>query len=166
MDSDIQVIGSDETATNTGVHSEIIQRLEVAPSKSVHWAICGLHFNELPFHAVFKTLDGDANLPRGFKGPIEKQLPKTFKAKVLKCSSQLLWRCLFYRNQYFIDTIKVNIIFYRPASVKPLRGHWINHWLQTNIPRLNGKKLSFKWNCYKEKAFVASMKTKNLIFSR
>ena len=90
IDPDIQVIGSDEMATNTGVHSEIIQRLEVAPSKSVHWAICGLHFNELPFHAVFKTLDGDANLPRGFKGPIEKQLPKTFKAKVLKCSSQLL----------------------------------------------------------------------------
>ena len=80
IDSDIQVIGSDETATNTGVHSEIVQRLEVAPSKSVHWAICGLHFNKLPLHAVFKTLDDDASVPRGFKGPIGKQLPRTFKA--------------------------------------------------------------------------------------
>ena len=70
IDSDIQVIGSDGTATNTGVHNGIIRRLEVALGKPVHWAICGLHFNELPLRAVFKHLDGETSGPRAFKGAI------------------------------------------------------------------------------------------------
>ena len=29
-----------------------------------------LHLNELPFHEVFKTVDGPTSGPRGFKGPV------------------------------------------------------------------------------------------------
>ena len=70
LDHDIKVIGSDGTATNTGAHAGIIRRLEIALAKPVHWAICGLHFNELPLRAVFKAVDGETSGPKAFKGTV------------------------------------------------------------------------------------------------
>ena len=62
--------------------------------------------------------------------------------------------------------IKVNLFFYRPASVKHFRMLWTKRWLQIVAPRLNWLKLSLKWNYFKGKVFTASMKTGNVLFSR
>ena len=40
----------------------------------VHWEICLLHGNELPFQALFIHYDGKTSGPTAFKGPIGKAL--------------------------------------------------------------------------------------------
>ena len=42
-------------------------------SHSVHWNICLLHANKLPFRALFAHYDGKTAGPTSFKGPIGKE---------------------------------------------------------------------------------------------
>lgn len=52
----------------------IIQYIERSFGVPVHWIVCLLHMNELPFRALFKHLDGETSGPKAFKGPIGKIL--------------------------------------------------------------------------------------------
>ena len=47
----------------------------------VHWEICLLHGNELPFRALFIHYDGKTSGPTAFKGPIGKALQKDLTQK-------------------------------------------------------------------------------------
>ena len=50
-------ICSDGEPTNTGVHGGILQLFEKQLKRPLHWFVCLLHFNELPFRHLFDTLD-------------------------------------------------------------------------------------------------------------
>lgn len=63
----------DNTAVNTGYKSGIVACLETTLSRKLHLIGCSLHQNELPFRAVFTTLDGTTKSPSAFSGPLGKR---------------------------------------------------------------------------------------------
>lgn len=69
-------IGCDGTAVNTGVKGGIIRLIEETINRPLHWFVCLLHSNELPLRHLIDELDGRTSGPRGFVGPIGKQLLK------------------------------------------------------------------------------------------
>lgn len=72
----LQAIGCDGTAVNTGLKGGVIRLLEEQYDKPLQWLICQLHANELPLRHLVESLDGSTSGPRGFTGPIGKQLSK------------------------------------------------------------------------------------------
>lgn len=72
--SNIVVVGSDGTSTNTGWKNGAIKYVEMRLQRPVQWAICLLHFNELPLRHLVEALDGKTSGPQSFNGPLGKQL--------------------------------------------------------------------------------------------
>ena len=70
----LEAVGCDGTVTNTGWKNGIIRCLERKIERPLQWIICLLHFNELPFRALFIHLDGVTEGPSSFTGPIGKEL--------------------------------------------------------------------------------------------
>lgn len=68
------LVGCDGTAVNTGPKGGIIRCLEDKLGRSLQWAICLLHFNELPFRSLFQTIDGVTSGPKSFSGQIGSKL--------------------------------------------------------------------------------------------
>ena len=65
----------DGCATNTGKHSGVIRRLELALDRPLQWMICMLHLNELPFSRhLFEEIDGPTTGQKSFTGEIGKEL--------------------------------------------------------------------------------------------
>ena len=62
----------DNTSTNTGCKTGMVAALEKKIKWKVHTIGCSLHQNELPFRAVFKTIDGTTRSPTTFTGPLGK----------------------------------------------------------------------------------------------
>jgi len=58
----------------TGAYKGAIRLLEERLNKPLQWAICLLHFNELPLRRVFISLDGVTKSPDSFSGPFGKRL--------------------------------------------------------------------------------------------
>ena len=72
----IKVIGCDGCNVNTGHKGGVITKLEIKLQRPLQWSICLLHMNELPLRALVKSLDGETTGPKGFVGPLGKQLSK------------------------------------------------------------------------------------------
>ena len=72
--SKIQAMGCDGTAVNTGTKGGIVRLFELSLKRPVNWFICQLHANELPLRHLFAHLDGHTSGPKGFSGPIGKEL--------------------------------------------------------------------------------------------
>lgn len=70
----VVAIGCDGTAVNTGSTGGIIRLMEKQLGKPLQWFVCQLHANELPLRHLIEKLDGKTSGPRGFTGPIGKQL--------------------------------------------------------------------------------------------
>ena len=70
--NELEAIECDRTAA--GWRNGAIRYLERQIDRRLQWFICQLHFNELPFRALFLNLDGQADGPNSFSGPIGKQL--------------------------------------------------------------------------------------------
>jgi hypothetical protein len=73
---ELAAVGCDGTAVNTGNKGGVIRLLEENLNRPLHWFICQLHANELPLRHLISNLDGKTTGPRGFVGPIGKQLDK------------------------------------------------------------------------------------------
>ena len=59
----IVCIGSDGSNVNVGSTEEAIYYLEMLLGHPLHYFICQLHGNELPFRAVFYNYDGKPSGP-------------------------------------------------------------------------------------------------------
>ena len=77
QDNPILVVGADGTNSNVGAENGAIHFLEMMLGKAVHYFICQLHGNELPFRAVFYYYDGKPNGPEHWSGPIGKSIKGT-----------------------------------------------------------------------------------------
>ncbi|KAK3925274.1 MAU2 chromatid cohesion factor-like protein [Frankliniella fusca] len=80
----LQVVGADGTNTNTGWKGGVIRKLEEKLGRPLQWVVCLLHFNELPFRALFEHIDGVSKSPNTFAGDIGKLLPDCEKLPVVK----------------------------------------------------------------------------------
>lgn len=80
---DLEAVGCDGTVVNTGIRGGVIRLLEEHLTKPLQWFVCMLHGNELPLRHLFHHLDGDTSGPRGFAGPIGKQLDNCEKLPVI-----------------------------------------------------------------------------------
>lgn len=69
-DQSLCVIGADGTSVNTGCNNGVIRKVEETLGRSLQWAICQLHLNELPFRHLFQHLDGKTTGPNSYRGPI------------------------------------------------------------------------------------------------
>ncbi|QQP38148.1 Uncharacterized protein FKW44_018646 [Caligus rogercresseyi] len=66
----IVCVGCDGTNTNVGSGEGAIHQLEILLCRPLHYFICQLHRNELPFRAVFYMYDGKPSGPVHCSGPI------------------------------------------------------------------------------------------------
>ncbi|CAH0547286.1 unnamed protein product [Brassicogethes aeneus] len=78
---ELVAIGCDGTNVNTGNENGIMRKLEVHYKKPLHWFVCLLHSNELPFRHLLVNLDGATHGPN-FSGPIGKALKHCMKPVV------------------------------------------------------------------------------------
>lgn len=82
--NDFSAVGCDVTVVNTGSDGGAIQFLERIFGKSLQWLVCQLHFNELPFRALFVHIDGKTSGPESFTGEIGSLLKTSVNLKVVK----------------------------------------------------------------------------------
>ena len=75
-------MGCDGTAVNTGRKGGVIHMVEMRLQRPVQWIICLLHSNELLLRHLIKDLDGKKTGPKGFTGPLGRQLNKCEKLPV------------------------------------------------------------------------------------
>ena len=68
----IKAVLCDNTSSNTGGENGLVACLEQKIGRKLHVIGCSLHQNELPFRAVFKSLDGATKSPTAFSGPLGK----------------------------------------------------------------------------------------------
>ncbi|GBM06104.1 hypothetical protein AVEN_265166-1 [Araneus ventricosus] len=74
------VKGCDGTAVITSWLNGLIRRIEIHLRKPLQWAVCLLHFNELPFR---QYLDGKSTGPKSLRGPIGEKLSGCEKRPVI-----------------------------------------------------------------------------------
>lgn len=84
VDNEFSAVGCDGTVVNTGKDGGAIRFLEIIFGRQFQWLICQLHFNELPFRALFTLIDGDTTGPESFKGEIGSILKTSVTLKVVK----------------------------------------------------------------------------------
>ena len=77
LELNLNIIGSDGTATMTGPTRGCIVSLKALLQRFLQWVICLLHCNELPLRHVFKALDGTTKSPDSFAGVIGSHLNGT-----------------------------------------------------------------------------------------
>ena len=73
----IVCIGADGTNSNVGAENGAIHYLEMMLGKPLHYLICQLHGNELPFRALFYYYDGKPSGPVHWRGPIGTRIKET-----------------------------------------------------------------------------------------
>lgn len=79
-------ISTDGESTNTGIHSGIIRRFELLLRRPLHWFVCLLHFNELPFRLLFEALDKSSSTgPKSATGNLNKQVGTCENLPVCNC---------------------------------------------------------------------------------
>ena len=74
LEAPIICIGADGTNTNVGADGGCIHFLEILLKRPLHYFICQLHGNELPFRALFYFYDGKPKGPQKWTGPIGKMV--------------------------------------------------------------------------------------------
>ena len=79
---DIVAVGCDGTAVNTGRKGGVIHMVEMRLQRPVQWIICLLHSNELSLRYLIEDLDGKTTGPKGFTGPLGRQLNNCEKLSV------------------------------------------------------------------------------------
>lgn len=110
----LSVIGCDGTAVNTGWKTGLIRRVELYLRKPLQWAICLLHFNELPFRHMFLHLDGKTTGPSTSKGAIGEKLVDCEKLPVVNfqsidCQIPEVDRNVLSKDQQYLFDISVAI---------------------------------------------------------
>ena len=78
---DLDIIGCDSTAVNTGNKGGVIAVIEKTTGKRKLCQICQLHLNELPLRHVFTEIDGDTDSKNTFKGVIGNYSLSDFNVK-------------------------------------------------------------------------------------
>lgn len=73
--TELEALGCDGTAVNTGIHGGVLTRMEQFLGRPIQRIVCLLHTNELPFRHLFKYIDGETTGPTSFSGEIGKLLP-------------------------------------------------------------------------------------------
>lgn len=111
---ELDVIGSDGTVINTGWKKGVIHQIELHVGRPVQWAICLLHFNELPFRHLFHHLDGVTTGPKSFSGPIGKKLVGCEKLPPVQfepvdCPIPIIDRKVLSKDQMYLLDISVAI---------------------------------------------------------
>ena len=74
LEHSILVVGADGTNSNVGAENGAIHFLEMMLGKPVHYFICQLHGNELPFRALFYFYDGKPTGPEHWRGPLGRSI--------------------------------------------------------------------------------------------
>ncbi|CAH0551159.1 unnamed protein product [Brassicogethes aeneus] len=113
--SNIKVIGCDGTNTNTGWKGGAIRFMELAFKKPVQWAVCLLHFNELPLRHLFISLDGKTSSPHTYSGHLGKQIQGSLHSKpvvdfqIIECSLPELNKDILSSDQKYLYEISLAI---------------------------------------------------------
>lgn len=77
-------ICSDGEVTNTGTERGILRRFELQLKRPLHWWICLLHFNELPFRNLWNALEKSQTTgPRTATGVLAKEIQDCHTLQVL-----------------------------------------------------------------------------------
>lgn len=111
---ELVIIGCDGTNVNTGYKAGLIHRIEVHLGKPLQWAVCLLHFNELPFRHLFQYIDGKSKGPKSYKGPIGEKLLGCEKRPVvafkrINCEIPEVDRNVLNKDQQYLFDISITI---------------------------------------------------------
>lgn len=82
-------IGCDGEPKNTGKNNGILRNLEIALKRPLHWFVCLLHLNELPFRHIFEKIDSSKTTgPKSSTGKLGKAIEsvdKPVRFKIIMC---------------------------------------------------------------------------------
>ena len=70
----LYVAGCDGSRVNTGPNRGVFHHLEMLLARSLHYSICQLHGDELPFRAIFYYYDGKPSGPENWRGRIGQEI--------------------------------------------------------------------------------------------
>jgi len=88
-------ICSDGEPANTGIQGGILRLFEKQLKRPLHWFVCLLHFNELPFRHLFDTLEkSTTTVPRSTTGKLSTQIADCEKFPV--CNLYSLFFTIFH----------------------------------------------------------------------
>lgn len=111
---ELVVIGCDGTTVNTVLRNGIIRRIELHLGKPLQWAVCLLHYDELPFRHLFQYMDGKSTGPNSLKGPIGEKLIKcetlpVVMFKSIDCQIPEIDRKVLSKDQKYLLDISMAI---------------------------------------------------------
>ena len=109
----LYVAGCDGCRVNTGPNGDVIHHLEMLLNRPLHYSICQLHGNELPFRAIFYYCDGKPSGPENWRGVIGQQIkepvsdlpvidfqPITFSDYPVLSEEEVNYYCLIYKRLF------------------------------------------------------------------
>ena len=109
----LYVAGCDGCRVNTGPNGGVIHHLEMLLNRPLHYSICQLHGNELPFRAIFYYYDGKPSGPENWRGVIGQQIkepvsdlpvidfqPITFSDYPVLSEEEVNYYCLIYKRLF------------------------------------------------------------------
>ncbi|GBN00641.1 hypothetical protein AVEN_154407-1 [Araneus ventricosus] len=80
---DLMKLDVTEQTPITGWKSGILRKLEELTGKRMQWAVCLLHFIELPFRDLFTHIDSTSSSPNSYTSLIVSKLPNCEKLPVV-----------------------------------------------------------------------------------
>lgn len=96
MDALIAICSDGEPA-NTGIHTGILRRFELHLKRPLHWFICLLHFNELPFRHLFENSEKSSTArPRATTGNLSKKIAEAIE-KLQVCKLIVIYITIFIK---------------------------------------------------------------------
>ena len=90
----LAAVASDGITAMTGIYNSAIKFVKEFGERSLQWAICLLHCNELPLRHVIQALEGSTVSPDAFIGPIEQSV-KGLVSKWTICKFRVIWNSHF-----------------------------------------------------------------------
>lgn len=111
---ELDLIGSDGIAINTGWKNGVIRQIELKVRRPLQWCICLLHFNELLFRHLFQHLDGATTGPSSFSGKIGQQMKACEKFPVvdflrIECTIPRVDKKVLSKDQLYLLDISAAI---------------------------------------------------------
>ena len=109
----LYVASCDGCRVNTEPNEDLIHHLEMLLARPLHYCICQLHANELPFRAIFYYYDGKSSGPENWRGMIGQQIkepmsdlpvidfqPITFSDYPVLAEEEVNYYCLIYKRLF------------------------------------------------------------------
>ncbi|XP_055527640.1 uncharacterized protein LOC129720216 [Wyeomyia smithii] len=139
-------ICTDGEPTNTVTHGGIIRRFELLLKRPLHWFVCLLHFNELPFRHLFGVLDKSSTTgPTSTTGKLSKQIENSEALPVVSDFQRIALENMppvAEQHEYSTDSQYLYDMAPHPCHKRHSHTFYLKPFFSGSLARLYVKRLS------------------------